>query len=360
MIRYQIRPLLLLDLVNDVRSGRLIPDAYFQRNLVWRDVHKRDFIETILKGLPFPQMFFSRGKIDVENMQSTKCIVDGQQRTNAIIEFVDNKFETNGRGFRSLSEQEKTDFLKYEIAIVELDLENDDPLIKEVFARVNRTSNSLTTIEKLTSEYASTEYMFTARLLSGDIEFPGASDEEADWRVDPNTPQELYAWAKKSGAISIFSDEFIRLGVFGEREISRMVHVMYVLNIMSTIISGFFNRNEKTMELLNDYSQAFPKKDWVVDVFTSVGATLKELGIQENSFWSAKANFFSLSVAIANAKIERKAFDFDKTKRALENFSNSVPDDYALAAREAVNNKRERELRDKHVTTLLYFSALKL
>lgn len=357
MIHYKIRSIPLLDLVNDVRNGRLIPDAYFQRNLVWRDVHKRDFIETILKGLPFPQMFFSRGKIDVESMQSTKCIVDGQQRTNAIIEFVDNKFELNGSAFKTLTEQEKTDFLKYEIAIVELDLENDDPLIKEVFARVNRTSNSLTTIEKLTSEYASTEYMFTARLLSGDIEFPGADDEEADWRVDPNTPQELYVWAKKSGVINIFSDEFIRIEVFGEREISRMVHVMYVLNIMSTIISGFFNRNEKTMELLNDYSQVFPKKDWVVDVFTSVGTTLKKLSIQKNSFWKAKANFFSLSVALANAMIEEKIIDIEKTRLALENFSNSVPEDYVLAAREAVNNKREREIRDKHISALLHYSA---
>jgi hypothetical protein len=356
MIRYQIRSIPLLDLVNDVRSGRLIPDAYFQRNLVWRDVHKRDFIETILKGFPFPQMFFSRGKIDVESMQTTKCIVDGQQRTNAIIEFVDNKFELNGGSFKTLTEQEKTSFLKYEIAIVELDLENDDPLIKEVFARVNRTSNSLTTIEKLTSEYASTEYMFTARLLSGDIEFPGASDEEADWRVDPNTPQELYIWAKKWGSSNVFSEEFVRIGVFREREISRMVHVMYVLNIISTIISGFFNRNEKTMDLLNDYSQAFPRKDWIVEVFTEVGDSLKELNLEKGNFWTAKANFFSLSVALANALIEGKILNITKTKHALENFSNNVPEDYALAAREGVNNKREREIRNTKVSALLHFT----
>lgn len=355
MIRYTIRPFPLLDLVNDVRNGRLIPDAYFQRNLVWRDVHKRDFIETILKGLPFPQMFFSRGKIDVESMRTTKCIVDGQQRTNAIIDFVDNKFELNGRRFKDFSDQEKTDFLKYEIAIVELDLDNDDPQVKEVFARVNRTSNSLTTIEKLTSSYASTEYMFTARLISGDIEFPGAGDEEADWRIDPNTPPELYVWAKKWGSVGIFSDEFIRIGVFREREISRMVHVMYVLNIISTIISGFFNRNEKTMELLNDYSQDFPKKDWVVELFTTVGVTLKELSIPKDSFWTAKANFFSLSVSLSNAAIDGKILDIAKTKHALMEFSKSVPEDYALAAREAVNNKRERELRDKQVSALLHF-----
>lgn len=241
------------------------------------------------------------------------------------------------------------------MAIVELDLENDDPLIKEVFARVNRTANSLTTIEKLTSEYASTEYMFTARLISGDIEFPGAEDEEADWRVDPNTPPELYVWAKQWNSINIFSDEFTRLGVFREREISRMVHVMYVLNIISTIISGFFNRNEKTMEFLNDYSQAFPKKDWVVELFSEVGATLKELSIQEDHFWTAKANFFSLSVALANAAIEGKTLNIAKTRHALLEFSKNVPDDYSLAAREAVNNKREREIRDKHVSALLHF-----
>ena len=357
MIRYQIRSMPLLDLVNDVRTGRLIPDAYFQRNLVWREVHKRDFIETILKGLPFPQLFFSRGKIDVESMQTTKCIVDGQQRTNAIIEFVDNKFELDGHFFKNLNEQEKTEFLKYEIAIVELDLENDDPLIKEVFARVNRTSNSLTTIEKLTSEYASTEYMFTARLLSGDIEFPGETDDEADWRIDPNTPQELYVWARTLSNSNIFSDEFIKLGVFSEREISRRVHVMYVLNIMSTVITGFFNRNERTMELLNDYSQNFPDKDLFVGIFAFVGALLRDLNIQSENFWTAKANFFSLSVALANAVIERKTLDIAKTKQALSRFSENTPEDYALAAREAVNNKREREIRDKYVSKLLHYTS---
>ena len=84
-IRYQIRSLALLSIVNEINAKRLVPDAYFQRNLVWRDVHKRDFIETILLGYPFPQIFFSRGKIDVKKMSSTACIVDGQQRMTSIV-----------------------------------------------------------------------------------------------------------------------------------------------------------------------------------------------------------------------------------------------------------------------------------
>ena len=66
MIDYRVRSVSLLNLVNDIRNGRLIPDAYFQRNLVWRDVHKIDFIKTIRMGLPFPQIFISKGKVDVD------------------------------------------------------------------------------------------------------------------------------------------------------------------------------------------------------------------------------------------------------------------------------------------------------
>lgn len=79
-----------LDLVNDIKNGKLIPDAYFQRNLVWRDIHNKDFIKTILLGYPFPQIFISKGKVNVANMTTTSCIVDGQQRTNAITQFIDN------------------------------------------------------------------------------------------------------------------------------------------------------------------------------------------------------------------------------------------------------------------------------
>uniref|UniRef100_UPI003751B80C DUF262 domain-containing protein n=1 Tax=Undibacterium sp. TaxID=1914977 RepID=UPI003751B80C len=159
MIKYTIRSIALLNIVNDVRRQRLVPDAYFQRNLVWRDVHKKDFIETILDGYPFPQMFFSRGKIDVEKMDSVACIVDGQQRTNAIVEFIDNKFPVKGKYFHELTAEEKSTFLKYEIAVVELDLDNDSPHVKEIFKRLNRTANSLSTIERLASEYAPTEFM---------------------------------------------------------------------------------------------------------------------------------------------------------------------------------------------------------
>lgn len=354
MIKYTIRSIALLNIVNEVRAQRLIPDAYFQRNLVWRDVHKKDFIETILEGYPFPQMFFSRGKIDIEKMSSVACIVDGQQRTSAIIDFIDNKYAVKGRFFKDLSDDEKSIFLKYEVAVVELDLDNDSPHVLEIFKRLNRTANSLTTIEKLASEYAPTEFMYVARLIANDTdptEIQSELDEE-DWRIDPNLPPELVQWANTKEP-SLFSKLISDLDVFSEREVARKVHLMYVLNIMSTILGGFFNRNEKTLSLLEDYKDNFPGKDVVFNQITQTLQIVQNLNLEKHSFWSQKANFFSLIVAIAKRIEAGASTDTQKSRVALMQFAANPGDEYSLAAREAVNNKRERQLRQNSIAALL-------
>ena len=354
MIKYTIRSIALLNIVNDVKAKRLIPDAYFQRNLVWLETHKKDFIQTILKGYPFPQMFFSRGKIDIVQMSSTSCIVDGQQRTNAILEFVDNHFSVDGKFFKDLKDDEKGAFLKYEIAIVELDLDNDSPDVLEIFKRLNRTSNSLTTIEKLASEYAPTSYMYVARLLANDTdpEEVQANIDEEDWRFDPNLPSELTKWALTKPK-SIFSDLTSSLNIFSEREIARKVHLMYVLNIMSTLLGGFFNRNEKTTDLLEDYKDEFPLKDLVFDTISNALDIVNKMNLTDNAFWSAKANFFTLIVAIAKHVENNLPLNINTSRVALLEFAANVPPAYSLAAREAVNNKKERQLRHADVANLL-------
>lgn len=354
MSKYKVQSITLLDLVNDVRAGRLVPDAYFQRNLVWREIHKKDLIQTILLGYPFPPMFFSRGKIDVESMKATSCIVDGQQRTNAITEFVDSKFTVNGRLFKDLEIAEKETLLKFEIAVVMLDLPNDSPDVLEIFKRLNRTANSLTTIERLASEYSATEYMYVARLLANDIDLnpPQDAAEDEDWKLDPNLPPELIDWAKTKQPSS-FEELISRLFVFSDREIARKVHLMYLLNIMSTLLGGFFNRNEKTTTLLDDYKDSFPEKDPVYELVSVALAAVTNLQIESHSFWSTKANFFSLVVAIAKRLEAGQKLDSVATRTALMEFGSKPDAEYALAAREAVNNKKERQIRHQRIAALL-------
>lgn len=350
MIDYRVRSVSLLNLVNDIRNGRLIPDAYFQRNLVWRDVHKKDFIKTILMGLPFPQIFISKGKVNVETMSTVSCIVDGQQRTNAISEFIDDKFDVDGKYYSTLNEQEKSDYLKYEIAVIELDLENNDPKVQEIFQRINRTSNSLTTIEKMASEFATSDFMLVAKLLSDQIELERNGNE--DFREDPNIPDEFFTWAKTK-RITKFIQLITKKGVFTQREISRKAHLMHVLNIMSSILLGFYNRNDKALENLNDYSEGFPEKDKILETLEMTADIILKLKFKAKSYWYNKANVFSLIVAIAIFLNDGKRLRLETLKTSLEEFEDNTPEDYKLAATEAVNSTRARQLRNQYLVQIL-------
>lgn len=350
MINYRVRSVSLLDLVNDIRGGKLIPDAYFQRNLVWREIHNKDFIKTILLGYPFPQIFISKGKVDVVDMTTVSCIVDGQQRTNAINKYIDNEYEVEGKFFNDLSDLEKTSFLKYEIAVIELDLENDDPRVQDIFQRINRTSNALSSIEKLASEYSTSEYMLVAKLLCDQINI-NIEDTGDSFKEDPNIPKDFYEWAnsvKVKKSQMLFTDK----NIFTPREISRKVHLQYSLNMMTSVIAGLFNRNDKMNELLDDYFSGFDLKAEIVEKFEKTSDIYHRFKFKSKSFWYSKSNFFSLFIVIYN-NIDSVLDKFDTFKANLENFSVRVPEDYRMAATEAVNNKKERQLRNDHIVGLL-------
>jgi hypothetical protein len=355
MIEYRVRSASLLDLVNDIKSGKLIPDAYFQRNLVWREIHKRDFIETILLGFPFPQIFISKGKINVETMTTVSCIVDGQQRCDAIHGFINGAFEVNGKKYNDLTDEQKAEFLKYEIAIIELDLENNDPKVQDIFQRINRTSNSLTSIEKLASQYSTSEYMLTAKLLSDQIDLTRKQDD--DLKEDPNIPEEFFIWARKK-SVKNFSKLLNEKGVFNTHEIARKANLMHTLNLMTTILGGFSNRNEKSIEHLENYALDFPLKDQIIEDLEQAAEFVAKMGFKGKSYWLNKANVFSLIVAVDNIRKQGFIMDPRATKTALEFFEKGVPEDYKLAATEAVNSTRARQLRHKYLTDLIIACSL--
>lgn len=346
MIEYRVRSGSLLNLVNDVKQGRLIPDAYFQRNLVWREVHKREFIKTILLGYPFPQIFISKGKVDVNKMETVSCIVDGQQRTNAIVGYIDGVFDVDGKFYGDLTDAQKSEFLKYEIAVIELDLENDDPKVQDIFQRINRTSNSLSSIEKLASQFSTSEYMLVAKLLADQITLDRR--DEDDFREDPNIPEEFYVWAKKQSVKS-----FIKLlnekGVFNAHEIARKTNLMHALNIMASYQSGLFHRNEKSIEYLDDFALKFEDKDELVKCLERAAELVLKMGLRTKSYWLNKANIFSLLIVVGTFQMQGVTLDPKKAKEALDTLEEHLPPEYKQAAAEAVNGLKARQTRDKYL-----------
>lgn len=347
MIKYNVRSRQLVDIVGDIKRGKIILSPYFQRNLVWRQVHKVDFVKTILLGFPFPQIFLAKGGIDINDMSTTSMLVDGQQRMNSIIEYINDEYRVDSKLFSELTPKEKEEFLKYEIAIIELDLEADDPKIIEVFKRLNRTFYSLSTIEKLATEYAASELMLLAKLLTKEIDVHVTQKQS----INPNVPSSFIKWAKNQD-VSFFNKLIIETSIFSKYEISRKVHLMAVLNIIGTSLNHFFNRNIKT-RLLDEYAQDVLNKDNIVQDLNAAAKFYLSLRLPKDSYWYNKSNFFTLIVFFTNN------LDFIQTQRPsiikqkLVDFKEKLPSEYELAAKEGVNNKKERIIRDKYIKQLL-------
>ncbi|WP_370675565.1 DUF262 domain-containing protein [Pleomorphomonas sp. PLEO] len=354
MIKYQVRSRDLIDLVNDVRSGRLILSPYFQRNLVWRDLHKRDFIDTILKGYPFPQIFIARGDIDVESMTSQSCVVDGQQRMNAIMEFVTDLFSASGRKFSEMDLVDKEEFLKYQIPVIDLEMKATDPSVIDVFKRLNRTFYSLSTIEKMATEYSSVDLMLISKYICGFFSVD-TDDDDTNLSQDPNLPPEFLSWAKTYDVSAI--TELVSGGrIFTGYENSRMVHLMWVLNLVSTIRFGYFARNDKTKELLDLSEDIVPTRDRLLIVLQRAARFFQSLNLSDVPWWS-KSNSFTLMVVIVWNIDALERLGVDIVREKLEDFGRNLPGDYALAAREAVNNLRQRRLRHERLAQIIGVST---
>ena len=132
---------------------------------------------------------------------------------------------------------------------------------------------------------------------------------------------------------------------------------MYVLNIMSTLIGGFFNRNDKTTSLLEDYKDQFPEKDRICRLINESCDVLNRLSLATPSFWTTKANFFSLVIAVGNAIDTGRSIDIARLGAELSTFADNPELPYVLAAREAVNNRKERLIRNETIEKMIHNAA---
>ncbi|AXT34477.1 DUF262 domain-containing protein [Phaeobacter sp. LSS9] len=354
MLRYHVRSRDLINLVTEVEEKKLIMSPYFQRNLVWREVHKRDFVETILLGLPFPQIFIAQGEIDVETMRSQACIVDGQQRMNAITEYVRGNLSVQGKKFSDLPPEAREDFLRYQVPVIDLEIKASDSQIIDIFQRLNRTFYALSAIEKMSTEFATVDLMLIAKFACGLLEIdPGNQEDDEDpLGTYPLQPPEFIDWARGK-KVDSFQALVLKKDIFTAQELARVVHLMYTLNLLSTIASGFFTRNDRTREFLEAGDSNFAKRDELVSRLDRASKFILSLEIPSDSMWWNKSNSFSLMVICAWHIFELEDRNPLDVAEKLVEFSQNLPDEYALSAREGVNNRKQRIDRHKAISRIL-------
>lgn len=132
------------------QDGDLILRPPFQRNMVWNKEQQSLLVDSILRGLPVPEIYVQT-ETSAEGEERT-IVVDGQQRLTACILFIEDELRLIGdneldaqwknRVFSELEEPLRRRFRSY--ALVARKLPNvGDEVLREIFRRLNKTVEAL-------------------------------------------------------------------------------------------------------------------------------------------------------------------------------------------------------------------------
>jgi hypothetical protein len=290
----------LLDIFNMMKNGSLVLAPSFQRKLVWNAGHKENFIETILLGLPFPEIYLADGDIDLETQTSQTLVVDGQQRLNTIYQYVTASPDFSIkriRKFEQLTPEEKTKFFDYKIVVRDLGRIEDDK-IRNIFKRINSVQYALNAIEISNSLYEG-EFITTAKDILENNEL------------------------------------FQEMELFSEGQSSRMKDLEYILLIMSTIEEGGYFTSDKEVEnYVKRYDNEYPNKKQMSTALNKIFNLIGSCQLPADSLWNRKSSFFTLIVEVASFN---KNYGYLPDKQALSDTLMSLESQLQANKHEDVN-----------------------
>ncbi len=118
----------------------------YQREFVYKDEQRNEVIRTVKKGFPLNVFYWSK------NEDGTFEMLDGQQRTISICEYLDGNFSVDGMLFDNLPEDVRKEILNYELYVYICTGTESEKL--EWFKIINIAGEELTDQELRNAVYA--------------------------------------------------------------------------------------------------------------------------------------------------------------------------------------------------------------
>lgn len=350
----------IIEIYNKLRAGQLAVNKDYQRKLVWKRSHKLNFIDTILRNYPFPEIYLAPGALDQVRLILIDEIVDGQQRLTTIRDYIEGTDvfalpNISVKKFSELTVDERTMFLNYEISVRYLKNVSHEQ-VREIFQRINKTDYALNATERINAQWGDSEFVCFAKQL---IE-PEFESDSVQFKISTDL--------RKKFVDFFHGEDDDEDNVFTANDISRMLALQYIMSLVATMdCQEYFSRNEKLHSYIEGYNESFPQAAELRDRISNVVDFIRGLKIKRYSRWYNKANLFTLFVELD--KNDLSAIDPTKFSSMLEDLDLratldeiGLPGDQALSseeikyigfAREAVNQKVAREFRGEFMKLLI-------
>lgn len=272
----------IADIYQHITEGKLILRPDFQRKFVWTHEHQEAFIDTILKGLPFPEIYVCEGEVDVQLLRTTRLVIDGQQRLTTIKNYIEGCHDhplSTIQSYQSLDLEEKQSFVKYQIVMRDLGKINEETT-REIFRRINLTKFKLDDVEIHNAVYDGF-FIKTAKRI---LECVGLE----------------------------------QYGVLKESEFTRMADLHFILLIMATIENGgYFAQDREVEPKVSGFNDEYINSEDMYSLLTNTFSKIQNLELPLDSMWFRKSNFFTLVVETAK-HIDTLPADFKEKLLQLE------------------------------------------
>ena len=262
-------------LITGIRAGTLIPRPEFQRRLVWANRHKLGFLDTVLKGYPFPEIYVAAGEVDPETAEGSEMLVDGQQRISTLYEYFTGapqlRLGSTIPPYTALAAEAKHAFLEYDVVVRDLGQISLEE-IREVFTRINSTNYALNAMEINNARY------------------DGAFKRCAERLVD--------------------HPFFVENAVFTSADVRRMNDLRFILTLMVTSLETYFNRDDELSTFLLRYNDEFPQEEKLNAELERVFVFLSDCEFPPRGRFWRKPDLFTVLVE-THRLLVRKAVELD-------------------------------------------------
>jgi hypothetical protein len=219
----------------------------FQRRPVWRTPARSFFIDTILRDMTVPPLYF-RMRQNAGNTMAIREVVDGQQRVRSVLEFIaEDGYRLSstlnapwkGKRFSELSPEQQKQIMSFSFPS-EMFKGISDKQVLEVFCRLNMNGIPLNKQELRNGKFFGFFKQLSFALALAYLEF----------------------WRKHR--------------VFSEQSIARMLEVELVSELLIAGNSGMQDKKKSIDDFYEDWEKSYPEQARDDKRFNEVMSTISE------------------------------------------------------------------------------------
>ncbi|MYF79658.1 MAG: DUF262 domain-containing protein [Chloroflexi bacterium] len=142
------------------RGDAAVDPRYQRKPGLWARRAQAYLIETMLRGFPIPKLALYQ-ETDLKSRKTIKFVVDGQQRTQAILAYYNDALslpstaepvEARGKRLTQLPDELQREFLAYPLQFDQFEGVNEDE-VREFFRRINSHTTTLNAEESRNAQF---------------------------------------------------------------------------------------------------------------------------------------------------------------------------------------------------------------